>query len=137
MNFFTSELCEIVKHSNIIENPRYVGRDCVFKLSGKISGKIYFDTGGYADHYNILRINLYNKSEGLIDKQTIRLADVFGQTQSPIGMNDPHIWVYNGEAKWYSCKPNVFEYEVLADQIDSYLECFYEPEQTETDDMEM
>ena len=29
------------------------------------------------------------------------------------------------------------EYETLAEQLDSYLECFCEPDMTESEDMEM
>ena len=69
----------------MIDKPKYVGRTCVFSLSDKVSGKLYFDTNGYADHYNVLRLHLFNKSEGVIDKQTIRLVDVFGICPNGIG----------------------------------------------------
>ena len=135
MNFFTNELSKIVKHSSMIDKPKYVGRTCVFSLSDKVSGKLYFDTNGFADHYNVLRLHLFNKSEGVIDKQTIRLGDVFGMCPNGIGMYDPHIYSSGGESTWRNFHPAKFEYEVLAEQIDSYLECFYEP--SVEDDIEM
>ena len=135
MNFFTKELSNILKHSSMIDKPRYVGRTCVFSLNSKVSGKLYFDTSGYADHYNILRLHLFNKSEGVIDKQTIRLVDVFGNMPNETGMRDPYIWVYSGDTRWYNFRPGRFEYQALAEQIDSYLECFYEPDLSE--DIEM
>lgn len=135
MNFFTNELSKIVSHSNMIDKPKYVGRACVFSLSDKVSGKLYFDTNGYADHYTVLRLHLFNKSEGAIDKQTIRLADVFGISDNGFGMRDPHIYSYGYEMSWRNISPTKNEYQALADQIDSYLECFYEQEVN--DDIEM
>ena len=135
MNFFESELRKIVKLSSMIEKPKYVGRTCVFSLSDKVSGKLYFDTNGFADHYNILRLHLFNKSEGVIDKQTIRLVDVFGICPNGISMYDPHIYSSGMDSFWNNLSPTRSEYKTLADQIDSYLECFYEP--TIDDDIEM
>ena len=135
MNFFTTELSKIVKYSSMIDKPKYVGRTCVFSLSDKVSGKLYFDTNGYADHYNVLRLHLFNKSEGVIDKQTIRLIDVFGVSQDRFGMRDPNIYSSGESSFWRNLSPTKAEYGTLAEQIDSYLECFCEP--TIDDDIEM
>ena len=55
MNFFTDELKKITDRSEYIQNPKFVGQSCVFRLSDDVTGKLEFITGIVANHYNSLR----------------------------------------------------------------------------------
>ena len=61
MNFFTQELQKITDRSEYIQKPKFVGQSCVFKLSDDVTGKLEFVTGIVANHYNALRLKLFNK----------------------------------------------------------------------------
>ena len=44
MNFFEQELRKVCALSEYIENPKFVGKTAVFKLSDEITGKLEFVT---------------------------------------------------------------------------------------------
>ena len=78
MNFFTDELKKITDRSEYIQNPKFVGQSCVFRLSDDVTGKLGFITQGYADNYTALKLTLLNKREGPIDVQVMNITDVIG-----------------------------------------------------------
>ena len=50
MNCFTDELKKITDRSEYIQNPKFVGQSCVFRLSDDVTGKLEFITG-IATHF--------------------------------------------------------------------------------------
>ena len=136
MNFFTSELKKIADRCEFIGDAKYVGRACVFRLSDDVTGKMEFMTEGIADHYSALKLTLFNRKEGVIDTQKIKLEDVIGKINVGGDMRNPHIWVY-GQPEWYGFKPTNANYDAMAQAADDYLEMFAEPQMGESMGMGM
>ena len=130
MNFFTSELKKIADLCEFVGEPKYVGRACVFRLSDDVTGKMEFVTGIVADNYCDLKLTLFNRKEGVIDTQRIKLEDVIGKIRIGDSMASPHIWTY-GKPEWYGFKPTEAHYNALAQAADDYLEMFAEPQMNE------
>ena len=120
MTFFEEELKKIVDNSTIIKNPKFVGDNCMFKVSDDVNGKLYFVTNGYSGHYSGLQVDLINKKEGLVDNLRIYIADVIGVKKGRDGRDlSPYIW--SSDMDWYMYHPTDREYFNLADAIDNYL----------------
>lgn len=137
MNFFTDELKKITDRSEYIQKPKFVGQSCVFRLSDDVTGKLEFVTGIIADNYNSLRLKLFNKTEGLIDTQLIRISDIIGNKRFNNDSLVPHIWKYGNEVEWYAYKPTNSDYSTMSQTVDDYLSCFAEQELTESEDEEL
>ena len=130
MNFFEQELRKLAGQSDTLADPRFVGRACYGRVSDNIRAKLQFVTMGYADHYEALKVNLINNTEGEIDSSIIRFKDAWGikPSDNPNFKDgvSPHIWTYNGNSEWYGYTPTPADYEVLAGEVDEYLELFSE-----------
>ena len=126
MNFFAQELKKIADRCEFINDAKYVGRTCVFRLSDDVTGKMEFMTEGIADHYSALKLTLFNRKEGVVDTQRIKLEDVIGMIKFNNYTISPHIWV-DGCPKWYGVAPTEAHYNTLAQVADDYLEMFANP----------
>ena len=137
MNFFTDELKKITDRSEYIHNPKFVGQSCVFRLSDDVTGKLEFVTGIVANHYNSLRLKLFNKSEGPIDTQLMGIGDIIGNKKIYSNIQSPYIWKDGNNVNWYGYKPADNDYSAMSDTVDDYLSCFAEQELTESEDEEL
>lgn len=130
MNFFEQELRKLVGQSNVLSDPRYIGRACYGRVSDNIRIKLQFITMGYADHYEALKTTLINNNEGEIDTNVIRLNDIWGvKASANPNFRDgvsPRIGIYQGEFEWYGFEPSPTDYVILAESVDDYLELFSE-----------
>lgn len=79
-----------------------------------------------------------DKNNGIIDKNTIKFADVWGKKQvSNPNYRDgihPYIWKDSRQAEWHVYKPTPRDMELLSEQINDYAKLFMEQgyELTET-----
>lgn len=138
MNFFEQELRKVCALSEYIENPKFVGKTAVFKLSDEITGKLEFVTEGHADHYTALRMTLINRTEGQIDVQNVTLTDLLGHKQFRSGNTfNPYIWRDEDDVDWYGFTPTKGDYTAMAQTADDYLSCFADQEMTEDLDFEL
>lgn len=135
MNFFTQELKRITDRSEYIKNPKFVGKSCVFRLSGDVTGKLEFVTGIVANHYNALRLKLFNKSEGPIDTQLLGIGDIIGNKMIYANVQSPYIWKNGNDAHWYGYSPTDSDYSAMAETVDDYLSCFAEQELSEDEEL--
>lgn len=141
MNFFENELGRIFNKTEGIQNLRYIGRSCYGSINSYIRLKAEFVTQGVSDQFEVLKVMLINKADGEIDHVKLKLADVIGLKEintSGIGRTPPYIWIYQGKAQWYPCRPNTNDYVKLAETINEYVSVFSnEPAQNESFDMDM
>lgn len=137
MTFFEQELRKIADNSQYIQNPKFVGRACVFRLTNDITAKMSIDTMNIHDHYEVLRIKLINRHEGDIDTIGIRFADVWGNIKTRAGTISPHAWTDMGGTEWYGFTPTSQQYSQLSESVDEYLECFAEPTEDMAEDFFM
>ena len=135
MNFFTDELKKITDRSEYIQNPKFVGQSCVFRLSDDVTGKLEFITGIVADHYNTLRMKLFNKSAGPIDTQIMGIGDIIGNKKIYSNIQSPYIWKDGNNVDWYGYKPTDSDYSAMSETVDDYLSCFAEQELSEDEEL--
>ena len=135
MNFFTDELKKITDRSEYIQNPKFAGQVCVFRLSNEVTGKLEFVTRGHADHYTALRISLFNKREGPIDIQCIDHGDIIGKKNRYGDYSSPYIWKYGNDIDWYGYHPTDNDYSAMSETVDDYLSCFAEQELSEDEEL--
>ena len=135
MSFSTDEL---MKCTEGFEGRKCIGNTMYIPLGENNRLKLFFTTLGYADHYEGISISAVDKNNGVIDKNTIKFADVWGKKQ----VNNPnfregitpYIWKDGNQVQWYVYKPTPRDMELLSEQISDYAELFMEQsyELTET-----
>jgi len=127
MSFFTDEL---MKCTDEFEGRKCIGNAMYIPLGENNRLKIFFTTLGYADHYEALSISAIDKNNGVIDKTTIKFADVWGKKQvnNPNfqGGITPYIWNNGMDVDWYVYHPTPRDMEQLSEQINDYAELFME-----------
>ena len=79
MTFFEQELQKIFGKGMGLSDIRIVGNACYGRLSGDIRMKAYFDTGRVADRYEMLKVTMLNRREGVIDSIELRFSDLWGR----------------------------------------------------------
>ncbi|MEI3465221.1 MAG: hypothetical protein V8R07_04890 [Bacteroides fragilis] len=72
----------------LIDDPVFVGRACLGSLDRNRQVRAEFVTLGHADHYAALRLALLDNNQGVLDKLTLRLKDVWGKKNIP---NNPYL----------------------------------------------
>ena len=102
MNFYEQELRNLFGSSPMLQDVHYFGRTCLAKLDQDLRVKLQFTSTGYADHYNAIKLAIINRTDGVVDQQLFRFADIIGQQNRP-GMTSviPQIWDDNGKPEWY------------------------------------
>lgn len=127
MSFFTQEL---MKCTEGFDGRKCIGNVMYIPLGENNRLKIFFTPLGYADHYEALSISAVDKNNGVIDKNTIKFADVWGKKQvSNPNFKDgitPYVWKYGNDVSWYVYTPTPRDMELLAEQISDYAELFME-----------
>lgn len=127
MSFFTDEL---MKCTHEFEGRKCIGNAMYIPLGENNRLKIFFTTIGYADHYEALSISAIDKNNGVIDKTTIKFADVWGKKQvNNPNFRDgiaPYIWKNGMDVDWYVYHPTPRDMEQLSEQIYDYAELFME-----------
>lgn len=129
MNFFEQELRKLFENSGVIDNPSFSGRVCTGMLDGNLRVRVQFATSGHADHYDTLKVNVLNRTEGPVDTLSLKLKDLLGKKAVPNNPNfsggvAPHIWIYKEEAEWYAYRPTEMDYQAMRQAVGNYLEGF-------------
>ena len=139
MNFFEQELRKLFADSETLRDIRFTGRVCLARLTETTNVKLEFTTLGYADHYEGIKATVLNRREGQIDSTVLRFDDLLGKKSHPNFSSGiiPHIAKYGDKYEWYAYKPTPRDFEIIAETMDSYLEVFAEPVQTQDMTMEM
>lgn len=125
MNFYEQELRHIVGER--FPNAVYVGRACFLPLRGGNRAKLYFATGGYADHYDRLQMTVIKPDEGKVDQMAIRFQDVFSTRGANCsGVTAPYIWDDGVKPQWYVW-PSEKDITALRKMVSDYAELFQQP----------
>ena len=128
-NFFEQELRKLFADGSVIHDPVFVGRACLGGLDRSRQVRAEFVTLGHADHYAALRLTLLGNDQGVVDKLTLRLKDVWGKKKIPNNPYlrdgiDPHIWVDGDRIDWYAYHPTQEDYGQLRQVASDYVETF-------------
>jgi hypothetical protein len=136
MNFFEQELRKLFENSETISDARFTGRICIGRLTDSTTVKLQFDTIGTYERYECIRATVLNRNEGKIDFTVFRFADILSRKSIPGNqyLKDgvyPHVGKYNDKYEWYAYKPTPGDMEMIAGAVESYLEMYQEPTQTQ------
>ena len=134
MNFFEQELRKLFENSETLTDPRFTGRVCLARLTDSTTVKLEFDTIDTFEKWEGVRATVMNRSEGKIDTTMFRFADILGKIAVRGFENGvyPHIIEKADRSHtWYAYQPTPGDMEQIADTVDSYLEMFQEPVQTQ------
>lgn len=101
MNFFEKELRNMFGKSEMLQDAKFCGRAMISKLDDELRLKLQFVTVGVANHYTAIEAKVINRTEGEVDKQIFRFADIIGMRTSYVGDRDPYIWD-DGKVDWYT-----------------------------------
>ena len=128
-NFLENELRKIFGNDDIFSNTKYISGVCYGELDNELKVKCQIDDSGVSRNYDVLRISVINRKDGVVDKHAIQFFDVWGKLPVPNNHNfkdgvAPHIWVYDGKTEWYAAAPKEKHYEILRDNVTNYLDIF-------------
>ena len=128
MNFFEQELRKLVSVCDGVSNPVFAGRACYGDLGGDNRVKLQFVTMGYADNYEALKATILNRTDGEVDVNTFRFADIWGKKKvSNPNYSDgfiPHIYSNGLKVDWPVYKPTDADFKQLADSVSAYVNVF-------------
>jgi hypothetical protein len=139
MNFFEQELRKLFADSGTLRDIRFTGRVCLARLTDATNVTLEFVTLGHADNYEGVKATVLNRREGPIDSTVFRFADLLGRQEVrgyPNGV-DPHFVKLSDRYAWYGNTPSPRDFEIVSETVESYLEAFGEPVQTQDITMEM
>ena len=134
MNFFESELKQIMGNSSILKDQKYVGRMCYGVISEDLRARVEFVTLGVHDHYAGIKASIINRKEGVVDSMLLRFTDIWGKPKTPAFKEGiaPHIWSCDGKYEWYGFHPQAADYQKIADSMENYLSVFQDMEMTQS-----
>lgn len=135
MTIFEQELRKLFDHDAVFADARFTGNTCYGRLNEDVRIKARFVTCGYADHYEALKLTLINRREGEIDSSLLRFRDLWGmkKVSNPNFREgiSPYLWQNNGKADWYVYTPNEADRQQLKAAVQTYLDVFQEPVQSQ------
>ena len=102
MNFFEGELQRMFGGNDIISEPKIVGRTLLGKLDDDLRVKLQFVSTGIAKHYDAIQVSILNRTEGAVDRETMRFGDIIGLKNDHGTPNVyPYMWEEsNSKAYW-------------------------------------
>ncbi len=103
MNFFEQEMRQMFGDTDIIQDAIFVGKTMLGRLDDDLRVKLQFISTHTSGHYDTIQATIINRTEGVIDKQNFRFADIIGSFSRPgLSSIDPHMWEYNAKPEWYT-----------------------------------
>lgn len=127
MNLYEQELRRFFADSEVISDQKYCGKTMLGKIGDELRVKLQFISTHVADHYDAIRAQVINRTDGQVDCQTFRFNDILGDNpfypSNPMA-KDIHIWEYNGKPEWYGYCPSPAAAEKIADTINGYISMY-------------
>lgn len=104
MNFFEKELRQMFDGNAIIHEPKFIGKTMLGKLDDDLRVKLQFVSTGISKHYDAIQVSIINRTDGVVDKETMRFGDIIGQKNTNIsGLVNPYMWEESvSKAYWYT-----------------------------------
>ena len=122
MNFFEGELRLMFGKNNIINQTKIVGRTLLGKLDDDLRVKLQFVSTGVSKHYDALQISIINRTDGVIDKETMLFGDIIGQKTSYGTANvNPYMWEENNSKAYWYTPVSITEKAQIADTVLDYV----------------
>lgn len=124
MTLFEKELRKMFDSCDFIKEKAYSGMSMLGKLDDELRVKASFVTMGVANVYPALRVKIINRTEGEIDSEVFKFADIIGTQSTAYGNRiDPHIWRVDGKDEWY-LPISETQRMLIADTVTDYVEMY-------------
>lgn len=121
MNFYEKEMRAMFGDSDIIRDAKYCGRTMLGKLDDELRVKLQFISTFVAEQYDAIQVTVINRTDGVVDKQNIKFADIIGKKErNGLGKIDPYICGYLNDVEWYT-PVNHAEKMKIADAVIGYI----------------
>lgn len=122
MNFFEQEMRRLFGDSPVIQDAKYSGKTLIGKVDDELRVKLQFITTGYADHYDSIRMKIINRTEGEVDSQAFKFADIVGRPNTD--SRSIYIWDNRGAVDWYGYHPTTIDYDQISETINDYISMY-------------
>ena len=136
MNFYEKEMRTLFGDTDIIHDARFCGRTMIGELDDELRVKLQLISTFISGQYNAVQVAVINRTDGTVDKQTFKFADIIGkQKRNNLDEIEPHIWEYNGKPEWF-IPVTASQKAQIADTVLGYVE-MYQDESMEMSGMNM
>jgi len=127
MNFFESELRQMFGDAENISDAVFVGRTMLGKLDDELRVKAQFISTHIAKHYDAIQVSILNRTDGVVDKETMIFGDIIGQKMTRCSDKvNPYMWEESiGKAYWYT-PISITEKAQIADTVLDYVGMYQE-----------
>ena len=127
MNFFEGELRQMFGNAENISDAKFVGKTMLGKLGDDLLVKAQFVSTHVSKHYDAIQVSILNRTDGVVDKETMMFGDIIGQKNTSItGRVNPYMWEESvGKAYWYT-PVSISEKAQISDTVLDYVEMFQE-----------
>ncbi|MGN0171780.1 MAG: hypothetical protein ACI39E_03230 [Acutalibacteraceae bacterium] len=124
MNFYEKEMRTMFGDTDIIHDAKFCGKTMLGKLDDELRVKLQLISTFISGQYNAVQATIINRTDGVVDKQTFKFADIIGkQKRNNPDEIEPHIWEYNGKPEWY-IPVTAAQKAQIADTVLGYVEIF-------------
>ena len=121
MNFFEGELRLMFGNNCIIDEPKIVGRTLLGKIDDDLRVKLQFVSTGISKHYDAIQVSVINRTEGLVDRETMLFGDIIGQKATPCDKVNPYMWEESSHTAYWYTPVSVSEKAKIADAVLDYV----------------
>ena len=123
MNFFEQEMRKMFGDSPVIQDAQYCGRTLIGKVDDELRVKLQFITTGIADNYDSIRMKIINRTEGEVDSEVFRFADILGVPNT--ASRSIYMWDDRGRgADWYGYHPTIIDYDKISETINGFISMY-------------
>ena len=122
MNFFEGELQRMFGGNDIIHDPKIVGRTLLGRLDDDLLVKLQFVSTEVHKHYDAIQISILNRTEGVVDKETMLFGDIIGtkMTRSSDKVN-PYMWEQSVDKAYWYTPVSLSDKAQIADTVLDYV----------------
>ena len=126
MNFFEKEMRQMFGDTDIIAEPKFIGKTMLGKLDDELRVKLQFVSTHISKQYDAIQMSVINRTDGVIDKQTMLFGDIIGQKVLHGTPNVyPYMWENNNQGMWYT-PVTLSEKAQIADSVLDYVGMYQE-----------
>ena len=122
MNFFEKEMRMMFEHTGIIQDPKFVGRTMVGILDDNLRVKMQFVSTFIANHYDAIQVSIINRTDGVVNKETMKFGDIIGLRKDNCGNNvHPYMWEQSDKTAYWYIPVSVTDKAKIADTALEYV----------------
>ena len=132
MNFFEKELRYMFEKNELFADAKFFGNCMLAKLGDDLRIKVQFEDGVVANHYNGIKAEIINRTDGVVDREVLNFGDIIGLRNGYCGGKaEPYVWRYNNDIDWYY-PVSTAEKQKIASAVAQYAEMYSSQDMVQT-----